>query len=104
MSDEQIFERIKDALRGKVETFLEKVTPVYAALNWEWNVNGEKRVPNEEDVMFKLYNLIDALQFNKRGYWTASCGLKVQYQFKKEGIEVSMVFTKEIADKGIYNF
>ncbi|HEX2867580.1 MAG TPA: hypothetical protein VHO03_11090 [Ignavibacteriales bacterium] len=104
MSDEQLFERIKDALRGKVETFLEKVTPVYAQLNWQWNINGETRLPNEEDVMFKLYNLIDALQFNKRGYWTGSCGLKVQYQFKKEGIEVSMVFTKEIADRGVYNF
>ena len=104
MSDEQLFERIKDALRGKVETFLEKVTPVYAALNWEWNVNGETRIPNEEDVMFKLYNLIDALQFNRKGYWTASYGLKVQYQFAKTGIEISMVFTKEIADRGIYNF
>ncbi|MGE5680883.1 MAG: hypothetical protein ACM34K_08395 [Bacillota bacterium] len=104
MDDNQLFERIKDVLRGKVETFLEQVTPLYQALNWEWNINGEKRVPNEEDVMFKLYNLIDALEFNKRGYWTTSCGLKVQYKFTKNGIDISMTFTKEVADQGTYNF
>ena len=65
MDNDQIFERVKDALRAKVEAFLEEVTPVYHQLNWEWTINGEKKVPDEEDVMFKLYNLIDALKFDK---------------------------------------
>ncbi len=104
MTDEQIFERIKDTLRGKVETFMEQVTPIYSQLNWEWNINGEKKIPAEEDIMFKLYNLIDALQFNKKGYWTSANGLKVQYRFAKEGIEISMTFTKEIGDSGVYKF
>jgi len=104
MTDEQTFERIKDVLRGKVETFLERVTPLYQALNWEWNINGEKRVPNEEDIMFKLYSLIDALKFNPKGYWTMSNGLKVQYTFTKQGIEISMLFIKEEKDSGVYNF
>lgn len=100
MDNDQKFERIKDALRAKVETFLEEVTPVYHQLNWEWNINGEHRLPNEEDVMFKLYNLIDALKFDQRGYWTASNGLKVQYKFKKNGdAEVEMIFSKEIVKK-----
>lgn len=104
MNENYNLERIKDVLRGKVETFIEKVTPVYAALNWTWKINGEIRVPNEEDVMYKLYNLIDALQLNEKGYWTSSNGLKVQYRFTKEGVDISMTFTKEIADNGIYNF
>lgn len=104
MDNDQLFERIKDTLRGKVETFMEKVTPLYAALNWEWNVNGEKKIPAEEDVMFKLYGLIDALEFNQKGYWTSAYGLKVQYRFVKGGIEISMSFTKEEKDTGIYNF
>ncbi|MEI7811994.1 MAG: hypothetical protein WCJ01_06145 [Ignavibacteria bacterium] len=104
MDDNQTFERIKDVLRSKVETFLEKVTPIYQALNWEWNINGEKRIPNEEDVMFKLYNLIDALQFNKKGYWVASCGLKVQYRYTKNGIEIAMSFSKEVIDKDVHKF
>jgi hypothetical protein len=105
MDNDQIFERVKDALRAKVEAFLEEVTPVYHQLNWEWTINGEKKVPDEEDVMFKLYNLIDALKFDKHGYWTASNGLKVQYKFKKDGdAEVEMIFAKEITKKETCTF
>lgn len=105
MDNDQIFERIKDSLRSKVETFMEEVTPVYQQLNWVWNINGELRVPNEEDVMFKLYNLVDALKFDKRGYWTAYNGLKVQYKFKKNGsVEVEMIFSKEIIKKELCTF
>jgi hypothetical protein len=104
MDNNYFFEKIKDALRGKVEPFLEKVTPVYQALDWKWRINGELRVPNEEDVMNKLYEIIEALQFNEKGYWTASNGLKVQYKFVKGSTEVTMSFTKEIKDEEIYNF
>lgn len=104
MNENHNLERIKDVLRGKVETFIEQVTPIYAALDWKWHINGETRVPNEEDVMYKLYNLIDALQFNERGYWTSSNGLKVQYKYVKGGVDISMTFTKEISDMSVHNF
>lgn len=104
MEDNHNIEKIKDVLRGKVETFIEKVTPVYQALNWNWKINGEVRPPNEEDVMYKLYEIIDALQYNEKGYWCAANGIKVQYKFTKNGVDISMTFTKEIRDQGIYNF
>lgn len=104
MNDNHNIEKIKDVLRGKVETFIERVTPVYQALNWKWNINGEVRPPNEEDVMFKLYEIIDALQYNEKGYWCAANGMKAQYRFVNNGVDISITFTKEIKDQGVYNF
>lgn len=104
MTDDKTFEKIKDVLRGKVETFIEKVTPIYRALDWKWKIQEEFRVPNEEDVMNKLYELIDALQFNKKGYYTQIYGLKVEYTFVKNGIEISITFTKEVKDQEVCNF
>lgn len=104
MNPNHNFEKIKDVLRGKVETFMEQAAPLYAALNWQWTINGEKKVPAEEDIMFKLYEMIEALQFNEKGYWTAYNGLKVQYKFVKEGVDISITFTKEYVDGGVFNF
>lgn len=48
--------------------------------------------------------MIEALQFNEKGYWTAYNGLKVQYKFVKEGVDISITFTKEYVDGGVFNF
>ena len=62
----------------------------------------EIRTPNEEDVLMKLFELVDALQLNEKGYWVGIYGLKLQYKPVGDEVEVSMTFTKELKDEGKY--
>jgi hypothetical protein len=102
MSNTINLEKVKDILRGKAETFTDQVTALYRALDWKWNINGEIRTPNEEDVLMKLFELVDALQLNEKGYWVGIYGLKLQYKPVGDEVEVSMTFTKELKDEGKY--
>jgi hypothetical protein len=95
-------EKIKDIFRGKAETFTDQATAFYRQLDWKWNINGEKRVPNEEDVMMKLFELVDALQMNEKGYWVGVYGMKLQYKPVGDEVELTISVTKEIKDSGKY--
>jgi hypothetical protein len=95
-------EKIKDVLRGKAETFTDEATALYRQLDWKWKINGEERVPNEEDVLMKLFELVDALQLNEHGYWVTIYGMKLQYKPVGDEVEITMSLTKEIKDMGKY--
>ena len=99
MSNNINIEKIKDIFRGKAELFTDQATALYRQLDWKWKINGEYRVPNEEDVLMKLFELVDALQLNEHGYWVGIYGLKLQYKPVGEEVEVTMSLTKEIKDE-----
>lgn len=92
-------EKIKDVFRGKAETFTDQATALYRQLDWKWNINGEHRVPNEEDVMMKLFELVDALQLNEKGYWVGVYGMKLQYKPVGDEVELTISVTKEIKEQ-----
>lgn len=92
-------EKIKDVFRGKAETFTDQATALYRQLEWKWSINGEQRVPNEEDVMMKLFELVDALQLNEKGYWVGVYGMKLQYKPVGDEVELTISVSKEIKEQ-----
>ena len=58
-------EKIKEELRLKVDSFAEKVVPIYQLLGWTWahpNLTTSKGIPDKDAIVKNLHQLIDGLR------------------------------------------
>lgn len=100
--NEKVRYAIEQLLRNKVDSFAEKVAPLYEQLDWKWlRTSTNFGVPTVDDITTELYRQIDRLVHISEGkdeYSVESGGLGVSYELMDGGdepdfYEVEMKFT-----------
>lgn len=90
------FAAAKASLLERAGTFAARVAPLYAALNWEWRGENDRRyVPNASDIEVTLKRLIQesCLYESRTGAWIGTGGLSVRVARSCFGdLEVSFHF------------
>jgi hypothetical protein len=86
---------VKTRLCEMVPAFVEKVAPIYRALNWEWRTpQGEKFIPDHSALTSKLFSLISDIDPSLNAW--GSGGLLVWANDEGYGL------TLEISEEGQY--